>query len=249
MRGMRLLRLPLLHLQVRSPACLSACLPVCMLLLMLLWIGAVLKQHATPRPPPCTGGGEANGGPQNGPAAPGAAAAAQQVRMAARWHTAQPCSHACTPACMSPVPQTPSQASTAAEPGLALQPLLNNGGAAASGTEGWSPSKLDSLAFFLSASRPQPPPAAAPGAGALVAAPPTTDNQRPYLGLKYLLRAGPGGAGAPSTWAQLQAKAAPPPTGGPQRHAAPARQAAQPGRYAPYPLQPPPKYAAPAAHM
>lgn len=100
--------------------------------------------------------------------------------------------------------------------------------------DGWSPSKLSSLSFFLkNTSLPalQKPVPAAPAA--------PSDNQRPYLGLKYLLRAGPSGAGAPSTWTQQQqskglALPAPP-------SAAAAAVTRQTGRYAPYTLQPPPK--------
>ena len=113
-------------------------------------------------------------------------------------------------------------------------------------TEGWSPSKLASLSFFLKSSAP----ALQPAPTLQLAEPSAGDNQRPYLGLKYLLRAGPSGSAAPSTWkAMQQAKnasvlpALPAPRAtsmatGPKSAAA--------GRYAPYALQPP-KMTAPAA--
>ncbi len=118
--------------------------------------------------------------------------------------------------------------------------------------EGWSPTKAQSLAFFLAGSAAAAaaggPSSDAPGAvvvshgSAAENCPPcTAQQQRPYLGLKYLLRSGPSGSEAPKTWTKTQQETAllqapanqarPPP-----RAVAPLPPA--PGRYAPYALPP-----------
>lgn len=94
--------------------------------------------------------------------------------------------------------------------------------------EGWSPSKVESLKFFLSKAEPSKPAASTctdlidPSAG--------LQASRPYLGLKYLLRQGPGGSGMPQTWKPQQGGAL-------IRHALPPTNTSK--RYAPYALPPP----------
>lgn len=99
---------------------------------------------------------------------------------------------------------------------------------------GWSPSKLNSLSFFLGNSQPT----ARPAAAAQLAGPDA--NQRPYLGLKYLLRAGPPGSTVPATWSSHYTHK---PAGiqAPQGSMAAAAARPSSGRYAPYSLQPPSK--------
>ena len=104
-------------------------------------------------------------------------------------------------------------------------------------TEGWSPNKLDSLKFFLSKTAPTSHPAA-PAPLQATASHFEPDNQRPYLGLKYLLRAGPSGVGAASTWASQA-----PDVGrqGQPLQPLPLRQIGtnNSNRYAPYSIHPP----------
>jgi len=81
--------------------------------------------------------------------------------------------------------------------------------------DGWSPSKIESLNFFLASTAKKAPSTAlttaavpqphAPASGGFsTMAPAGGEAQRPYLGLKYLLRSGPGGSDAPKTWVDLQ---------------------------------------------
>lgn len=92
--------------------------------------------------------------------------------------------------------------------------------------EGWSPGKLESLKFFLSSSGP------APARQEQAAPAPPSGPASAYLGLKYLLRSGPSGIGAPSTWMQAKQGTALPISrdGG---------RATTSARFAPYTLQPP----------
>ena len=126
--------------------------------------------------------------------------------------------------------------------------------------EGWSPSKIESLNFFLASTAkpaastaprtvlpPQAPPAGVivPGSSSSALAV-SGEAQRPYLGLKYLLQSGPGGAGAPKTWSDLhpnhrdpqlrkQTDARAQPPGGSRSGAAPSGSSS---RFAPYSLPP-----------
>ena len=153
----------------------------------------------------------------------------------------------------------------AAPPPAVLVPASAHGILAEKQQGGWSPSKIASLNFFLSSTaKPPPPPTAAvvgggpplallpppsgeaapaPSVGAAIAPSSSAaiEPQRPYLGLKYLLRSGPGGSGAPKTWADLHVE-----QGQPQAKLQAAKQqaagrgaAAASGRFAPYSLPPP----------
>ncbi len=130
-----------------------------------------------------------------------------------------------------PAPPAPEPAAAAGSQ-LSLAPA--QGAPAGTGVvqqvqeQGWSPTKVESLKFFLggcaapAARRPVDPPAASASDGGPAGT--------AYLGLKYLLRTGPSGIGAPSTWAALnQSRQGSMLAGG----ADPGRPSA-PGRYAPY---------------
>lgn len=114
--------------------------------------------------------------------------------------------------------------------------------------DGWSPSKIESLNFFLAstakkapsstlAPAPVPQPHAPSTGGSFIPAPAGEETQRPYLGLKYLLRSGPGGSEAPKTWVDLhtdqekQKLARLPPSRPPSGSGS--------GRFAPYSMPPP----------
>ncbi|GAX74185.1 hypothetical protein CEUSTIGMA_g1634.t1 [Chlamydomonas eustigma] len=106
--------------------------------------------------------------------------------------------------------------------------------------EGWSPSKLESLKYFLSqppaTSHPPASEAAHPRAPAsLVTEQDRLPEIRPYLGLKYLLRSGPTESGVPKSWERLQM-----PLLDERRKTsqAPARAGPSSARYAPYALPP-----------
>lgn len=76
----------------------------------------------------------------------------------------------------------------------------------------WSPTKLASLQFFLNSNKPAPPQHTQPALNTLssssLVVPKSADITRPYLGLKFLLSAGPSGACAAGSWtSQQQAKA------------------------------------------
>lgn len=96
--------------------------------------------------------------------------------------------------------------------------------------EGWSPSKVESLKFFLSKAEPSEPKPAANTCTDLIDPSAGLQASRPYLGLKYLLRQGPGGSGMPQTWKPQQGGAL-------TRHALPPTNTSK--RYAPYALPPP----------
>ena len=134
--------------------------------------------------------------------------------------------------------------------------------------EGWSPSKIESLSHFLATTAKAPPGLATSATTPHLALPPlpqssaiagqsrglpqavvplsggadlATEAPRPYLGLKYLLRSGPDGSGAPKTWTDLTLGAT---GGGPSDSKArlqlPGRAPTAPGgRFAPYALPPP----------
>ncbi|GAX74183.1 hypothetical protein CEUSTIGMA_g1632.t1 [Chlamydomonas eustigma] len=106
--------------------------------------------------------------------------------------------------------------------------------------EGCSPSKLESLKYFLSqppaTSHPPASEAAYPRAPAsLVTEQDRLPEIRPYLGLKYLLRSGPTESGVPKSWERLQM-----PLLDERRKTsqAPARAGPSSARYAPYALPP-----------
>ncbi|KAL6754684.1 hypothetical protein V8C86DRAFT_316498 [Haematococcus lacustris] len=125
--------------------------------------------------------------------------------------------------------------------------------------EGWSPTKLASLSFFLQSQPPsQPAPAlvapstissastatATVGAGGEVvqAQGSALEAHRPYLGLKYLLHQGPSGASVPRSWRDQQAARLAPfmpaqqqGAGGPGQGLRGGRPAVA-GRYTPYTL-------------
>ena len=128
--------------------------------------------------------------------------------------------------------------------------------------EGWSPSKIESLNHFLAttskAGAPTLPvstivgsswahdgqnsggPSGTGPALQIMTALPPSEAPRPYLGLKYLLRSGPGGSGVPKTWTEIHGGGMASGSNGKTQPPLSGRAPAPPGgRFAPYSLPPP----------
>jgi len=153
------------------------------------------------------------------------------------------------------VPLTPSAALPVAPGGLLAQKQK----------EGWSPSKIESLNHFLAttskagaatlplstitgssfahdAEASAGPSGTGPAQQMIPALPPSVGGEapRPYLGLKYLLRSGPGGSGIPKTWTEIHGGGMSSGGNGKAQLPSSGRAPAPPGgRFAPYSLPPP----------